>query len=57
MTFGKYVRKNLLDDIEYAILEYSNYKKLLIKYDKDFNDNPIKQYCKTNNIEFDYVVA
>ncbi len=38
-----------------VLLKYKNYKKLLIKYDKDFNDNQIKTYCKTNDIQFDYV--
>ena len=38
-----------------TLIKYSNYKKLLIKYDKDFNDNEIKTHCKSNNIEFDYI--
>jgi len=38
-----------------TLIKYSNYKKLLIKYDKDFNDNEIKAHCQTNNIEFDYI--
>jgi hypothetical protein len=38
-----------------TLIKYSNYKKLLIKYDKNFNDNEIKTHCKSNNIEFDYI--
>ena len=38
-----------------TLIKYSNYKKLLIKYDKDLNDNKIKTHCKSNNIEFDYI--
>ena len=40
-----------------TLIKYSNYKKLLIKYDndKDFIDNKIKVHCQSNNIEFDYI--
>ena len=38
-----------------TLIKYSNYKKLLIKYDKDFNDNEIKAHCQINNIKFDYI--
>jgi hypothetical protein len=36
------------------LLKYTNYKKLFIKYDKDFNDTAIKSHCERNNIEFGY---
>jgi hypothetical protein len=38
-----------------TLIKYTNYNKLLIKYDKDFNDNLIKNHCVSNNIEFGYV--
>ncbi len=38
-----------------TLIKYSNYKKLLIKYDKDFNDNEIKAHCQIKNIQFDYI--
>lgn len=38
----------------HVIIRYTNYKKLLIKYDKDFNDTAIKSHCERNNIEFGY---
>jgi acetyltransferase-like isoleucine patch superfamily enzyme len=41
----------LIDD---AFTKYTNYKKLLIKYDKNFNDSLIKNHCRLNNIIFDY---
>lgn len=37
------------------LLKHTNYKKLLIKYDKEFNDEPIKTHCKKNNIIFGYI--
>jgi hypothetical protein len=37
-----------------TLIKYTNYKKLLIKYDKDFNDNEIKAHCVSNNIVFGY---
>lgn len=37
------------------LLEHTNYKKLKIKYDKEFDDREIKSHCDTNNIKFDYL--
>lgn len=65
-TFINYYLSNrqdfIIDEIEIhdnrlldTLIKYSNYKKLLIKYDKNFNDNKIKAHCQTNNIEFDYI--
>jgi len=65
-TFINYYLSNrqdfVVDEIEIhdnrlldTLIKYSNYKKLLIKYDKNFNDNEIKTHCKSNNIEFDYI--
>ena len=65
-TFINYYLSNrqdfIVDEIEIhdnrlidTLIEYSNYKKLLIKYDKNFNDHEIKAHCQTNNIEFDYI--
>lgn len=38
-----------------TIIKYTNYKKLLIIYDKHYNDEKIKSHCELNNIEFGYV--
>lgn len=37
-----------------TLIKYSNYSKLLICYDKNFNDNMIKAHCELNSIEFGY---
>lgn len=37
------------------LLKHKNYKSLLIKYNKEFNDNEIIQHCSKNNITFGYV--
>jgi len=38
------------------LLKYNNYKKLLIEYNKEFDDRDIISHCKSNNIEFDYLL-
>jgi hypothetical protein len=38
-----------------TLLKYNNYNKLVIKYDKEFNDLKIKNHCDKNNIVFDYI--
>ena len=37
-----------------TLLKYTNYKKLLIPYNKGFDDRSIISHCKLNNIEFAY---
>lgn len=37
------------------LIKYKNYKKLLIGFDKSYNDLAIKKHCKINNIEFGYI--
>lgn len=65
-TFIDYYLSNrqdfVVDEIEIhdnrlidTLIKYSNYEKLVIKYDKNFNDHKIKAHCQTNNIEFDYI--
>lgn len=46
-----------IDDNEILeiLIKYTNYKKLLIKYDKEYNDIVIKQHCEINEIEFGYI--
>jgi len=39
------------------LLRHNNYKKLLIKFDRSFNDTTIKTHCESNNIEFGYIDA
>lgn len=39
-----------------TLIKYSNYKKLVIKQDNNFNDNQIKAHCESNNIEFGYII-
>ncbi len=39
-----------------TLIKHSNYKKLVIKQDNNFNDNKIKAHCKSNNIEFEYII-
>ena len=38
------------------LLAHTNYKKLKIKYDKEFDDTKIKTHLKANNIEFSYII-
>jgi hypothetical protein len=37
------------------LLRHNNYKKLLINFDRSFNDTTIKTHCESNNIEFGYI--
>ena len=36
------------------LLKYTNYRKLLILYDKSFDDRFISEHCRMNNIVFEY---
>lgn len=38
-----------------TLIKYTNYNKLVIKYNKEFNDSKIKEHCRINNIKFDYM--
>jgi hypothetical protein len=49
----------IINDLTYhfipTIIKYTNYKKLVIPYDKTFNDRDIKAHCDNNGIIFDYI--
>lgn len=42
-------------DLVPVLLKHSNYKKLKIKYDKEFDDRTIQEHCTSHNIEFGYI--
>ncbi len=43
-----------IGDFVNTLLKYTNYNKLVIKYNERFNYDTIKDHCTSNNIIFDY---